>query len=134
MNDFEKHLMRIHFVCNVCGKKYVASEQQQGKSGECKNYGNKILVPILEDPNYDEPEIAKSQQDNETANAPNHYKSQEPNGSDLHPQLTSSSLSFARVLRFVILVTFNLSTFFFAVRSWCLQTSYFQKNDSYKSG
>ncbi len=106
--------MRIHFVCNVCGKKYVASVQQQGKSGECKACGHKIKVPILEAIDSDETQTEKGQHNSEILNASNHQKTQEPKASNLHSQpLTSGSLNSARaLLRFIILAAFNLLTFF----------------------
>ena len=36
---------KIHFSCNECGTKFVATTEQAGKSGECKNCGSPIAVP-----------------------------------------------------------------------------------------
>ncbi len=40
---------KIHFFCNECGTKFVATTDQAGKSGECKNCGSPISVPFLEE-------------------------------------------------------------------------------------
>ena len=36
---------KIHFSCNECGTKFVATTEQVGKSGKCKNCGSPIAVP-----------------------------------------------------------------------------------------
>ena len=36
---------KIHFSCNECGTKFVATTEQAGKSGKCKNCGSPIAVP-----------------------------------------------------------------------------------------
>ncbi len=36
---------KIHFSCNDCGTKFVATTDQVGKSGQCKNCGSPIAVP-----------------------------------------------------------------------------------------
>ncbi|MCH7681140.1 hypothetical protein IID10_17545 [candidate division KSB1 bacterium] len=36
---------KIHFSCNECGTKFVATTAQAGKSGKCKNCGSPIAVP-----------------------------------------------------------------------------------------
>ena len=40
---------KIHFSCIECGTKFVATTDQAGKSGECKNCGSPIAVPLLEE-------------------------------------------------------------------------------------
>jgi len=40
---------KIHFSCNECGTKFVATTDQAGKSGKCKNCGGRISVPLLEE-------------------------------------------------------------------------------------
>ncbi len=40
---------KIHFSCNGCGTKFVATTDQAGKSGECKNCGSPISVPLLKE-------------------------------------------------------------------------------------
>ncbi len=36
---------KIHFSCNECGTKFVATTDQAGKSAKCKNCGSLIAVP-----------------------------------------------------------------------------------------
>ena len=36
---------KIHFSCNECGTKFVATKEQIGKAGKCKNCGSPIAVP-----------------------------------------------------------------------------------------
>ena len=40
---------KIHFCCNECGTKFVATPHQAGKPGNCKNCGSPISVPFLEE-------------------------------------------------------------------------------------
>ena len=40
---------KIHFSCNECGTKFVATIHQAGKPGNCKNCGSPISVPFLEE-------------------------------------------------------------------------------------
>ena len=40
---------KIHFSCNECGTKYVATTHQAGKPGNCKNCDSPISVPFLEE-------------------------------------------------------------------------------------
>ena len=37
---------KVHFSCNECGKKFVATKDKAGESGKCNNCGASILVPV----------------------------------------------------------------------------------------
>ncbi len=37
---------KVHFSCDKCGTKFVATKEQDGKSGECNNCGAPIIVRV----------------------------------------------------------------------------------------
>jgi len=41
---FFEHDGKIHFLCDKCGTKFVATKKQIGKAGKCNNCGAPILV------------------------------------------------------------------------------------------
>jgi len=43
---FFEHDGKIHFLCDKCGTKFVATKEQDGKSGECNNCGAPIIVRV----------------------------------------------------------------------------------------
>ena len=107
--------MKIHFVCHICGKRYVASIEQQGKEGKCQKCGHRITVPNVEvnapDETTSEAERGEGPQDQPKVESQN-QKTVLESSSNPH-SATSHSLDFAAVfLRFLILATFNLFTFF----------------------
>ncbi len=85
---------KINFYCNDCGTKFVATTDQAGKSGECKNCGSPIAVPTPKGTQTKRTKTGNSPKKKYVWVMGTFLMDTEPN----------------KIYRFVILAAFNLST------------------------